>query len=155
MDIRRSRFTLGVIAVAFLTGISLILWKRPLDLSADEVPLNRIALPPQSVGGDIFMDGGSVWVHIVDRKGSVIDLKFPYDASGKGTKYLTAFHGAKNGSERGAVAFKNADRTKEVALILLQQYGNMAEPGTARAYNNLSEPKLPEISRFLREIMSP
>ncbi len=101
------------------------------------------------------MDGGSVWVHIVDRKGSVIDLKFPYDDSGKGTKYLTAFHGATNGTGKGALALKNVDRAKEVALILLQQYGDMAVPGTARAYNSLSEPKLPEISESLRNLLSP
>jgi hypothetical protein len=141
-----------MLAVLGLIGITLVFWQRPLDLSADEAPLNQILLPPQSVGGDIFMDGGSVWVRIVDRGGSAFDLAFPYDHAGTGTKYLTAFHGAGCSSDPGAVAFKNTERAKDVALLLLQRYSAGNDDGAARAYVYLSEPRFPAFPDFLRRI---
>ena len=154
MKTKRRRHIILVITVPGLVGITLTLWQRPLDLSADEKPLNGIALPPQSVGGDIFMDGGSVWVHIVDQEGTTFDLAFPYDHFGRGTKYLTAFHGAASSSDPGAVALKNPDRAKEVALVLLRRYGDTGHGGTARAYGCLSESKFHEVSNMVRKIGS-
>lgn len=85
------------------------------------------------------MDGGSVWVRVVDQAGNTIDLAFPYDHSGGKTEYTTAFYGAMNSSHPGAIALKDPKRAKSITLVLLRRYGNISEDGTKWAYDNLSE----------------
>ena len=145
---KKRRYLLLTLLLVLGAGQFLLFWNaREIDLSSDEAPFNRIAMPPQSVRGDYFMDGGSVWVHIVDRNGKTIDLVFPADNSGGLTepKYERALHVSMNYSGDGSVSFwdpppiplRDPQRARDIALDLLRVYGK--DDGAARAYDWLSK----------------
>ena len=118
------------------------------DLSFDELPFSRMALPPRQVSGGIFMDGGSVFVRVTDRNGIVYDLAFPYDHRSGG--YPAAYHGALDGTSRAAKQFKDSRRAKVIALNLLNQYGGGSE-SAKEAYDYLSGNHDSIFGRFNRD----
>ena len=114
-------------AIIVVSGAGTAIWHWSSDdnLASDEPPLNLIAMPLRSVRGGVWMDGGSVWVGVVDSKGASFDLTFPYDHATKG--YPQAFHGVKEPYAKGAVAFKNSPRAREIALGWLREAGGSNE----------------------------
>lgn len=121
-------------------------WKpAPLDLSKDEEPFRSIAIPPKSVFGQCYMDGGSVAVLVMDRNGAKHEITFPIDYDGIRNPYPTAFWG--NINDPKMVPLKNPVRAKEIAIRLLRDHGThllFPETGdfdsTAAALNALSNP---------------
>jgi hypothetical protein len=117
-DQRMKKFTyflifLVVIAVS-LVGTAIWHWTQIDSLTSEEAPLNMLSMPFSSVQGNVWMDGGSVWVGVVDSKGMSVDLTFPYDYATQG--YPQAFHGAKKPNAKGAILFMNSDRARFIAL---------------------------------------
>lgn len=121
-------------------------WKQgPLDLAKDEEPFPSIAMPPKSVFGQCYMDGGSVAVLVIDRNGAKHEITFPFDRGSIRNPYPTAFWG--NINDPKMVPFKNPVRAKEVAIRLLRDHGtHFIEPetvdfdSTAAALDALSNP---------------
>lgn len=67
--------------VLFLSAVVILSWwpKPPLDLSKDEALFPSILMPPKAVYASGYMDGGSVFVLIIDRSGTEHELTFPID----------------------------------------------------------------------------
>lgn len=121
-------------------------WKPgPLDLSKDEEPFRSIAMPPKSVLGVGYMDGGSVAVLVIDRNGAKCEITFPIDYDGIRNPYPTAFAG--NINDPKMIPLKNPERAREIAIRLLRDHGThlkFPETGdfdsTAAALDALSNP---------------
>ncbi len=145
------RFGLCIVLLAFLLGsVALTLHERDLDLSGDEAPFNSIALPPETVKGDMYMDGGSIHVMVVDAGGKEFDFAFPYDYHSKaGTHYGKAFHGAPLSMQPGAIQLHDPERAKEIVLNLLYRYTDPDDRFTVNLYDTLAENEIP-----LRSIMA-
>ena len=45
-----------------------------IDLEKEQFPICDIELPPKKITGDLFMDGGSAYISVTDRKGVVLSL---------------------------------------------------------------------------------
>jgi len=108
-------------AVILSTGIAAIVWhsRREINLAAEEPPFNSIVLPLKKIRGDVFLDGGSVWVGVEDSNGASYDFAFPFDYDTKG--YPSAFHGAKQGYAAGSVPLANPSRAGTIVLDWLEQ----------------------------------
>lgn len=121
-------------------------WKQgPLDLSRDEEPFCSIAMPPKSVLGQGYMDGGSVAVIVIDHNGKHHEITFPIDRDGIRNAYPTAFWG--NINDPKMIPLKNPARAKVIAIRLLRDHGtHFIEPetidfdSTAAALDALSNP---------------
>lgn len=121
-------------------------WKQgPLDLSKDEEPFCSIAMPPKSVFGQGYMDGGSVAVIVIDREGKHHEVTFPIDRGSIRNPYPTALWG--NVHDPTMIPLKNPERAKEIAIRLLRDHGtSTASPATdgkdttAAALSALSNP---------------
>lgn len=130
--------------VLLLAAIALILHKEDLDLSGDEAPFESVALPPRSVKGTMYMDGGSIWVIVVDAEGKKFDFAFPYDHHPKaGTHYGEAYHGASLSMQAGAKRLRNPLRAKEVVLSLLYHHADPSDRMTAGTHDTLAEREVP------------
>lgn len=130
MALRAVALALAAFAVGW-AAFSLQRRHKLPDYSADEPPFNAMALPPRSIHASIYMDGGSVWVGVVDRNGRKHDVAFPYDHRTSG--YSGAFHGVKHATEPGAKPLSNPARAKAIALELLARFGGRDEQ-LAHAY---------------------
>lgn len=122
------------------TGVGFAVWRVHSDgnLASDEPPFNSIELPLRNIRGDIWMDGGSVWVGVVDSKGASFDFIFPYDYKTKG--YPTAFHSAsmpKTIYPPDAVSLANPARARAIVLTWLRRNESHDE-GLERALDYLS-----------------
>jgi hypothetical protein len=149
---KRRVFFLMFVALLF-GGIGFALNGRPepLDLSEDEFPFNSIKMPPRSVEGDAFLDGGSVSVTVVDQGGKTFHFAFPHDSSKGGSAFNEAFHGAGHVTDPGAVPLRNVARAKEVALGLMDDYGGTELDGL---YYHLSETEPPFHNEALHGLLS-
>jgi len=97
-------------------------WKPwPLELSKDEEPFRSIAMPPKSVFGQCYMDGGSVAVIVIDHDGKHHEITFPIDRDGIRNAYPTAFWG--NINDPKMIPLKNPERAREIAIRLLRDHG--------------------------------
>lgn len=123
-------------------------WSPAPNLASDEPPLNSIVMPLRSVRGSIMMDGGSVWVGIVDSKGVSFDLTFPYDHGTKG--YPQAFYGVKVPYAKGAIPLSNSVRAREISLIWLREARGRDE-SVDESYDYLSGWKHSVFERVQRE----
>jgi hypothetical protein len=136
--------------VILAAGITAIVWhsRSEPNLAAEEPPFNSIALPLRSIRGDIYMDGGSVWVGVEDRNGVSYDFIFPYDHKMKG--YPAAFHGAKAPFAPAAVPLANPSRARSIVLGWLRRSDRNNE-GLEIAFDYLSGKNRSIIRRVQRE----
>lgn len=132
-----------MVALLFPLLLMILSPKPPLDLSKKEDPFPSITMPPKAVYGGGYMDGGSVMVLIIDHLGAKHELTFPINYDGIIDAYPTAFSG--NINDPGMVALKNPKRAKEIAIYLLDEFGQeMSQPSvdsndsTARARRALA-----------------
>lgn len=126
-----------------------------LDLSAEEAPFGAIAMPPRSVKATMFMDGGSVWVIVIDRDGQTLNFAFPYNHSTSGSRYPTANHGANHAIEPSAIALKDSNRAKEIVLSLLERYREPNDDGTYGTYLQLAEREPDLASKIVHKVLNP
>lgn len=139
--------------IAFMVALCLafavsLFWKPPLDLSQDEEPFNRMAMPPKSVIAGMIMDGGSIVVRVTDQTETHIDITFPIDRDKIRNPYPTAYYSPPNDWNNKRLPLKNPDRAKQIAIRLLHDYGTNTpnpEPAddydyTARATRSLTNP---------------
>ena len=139
-----------------LAAVALILRKDDLELSNDEAPFNSIVLPPKSVRGDMYMDGGSIHVNVIDADGKDFDFAFPYDYHSKaGTHYRKAFHGAALSMQPGAIQLHDPERAKEIVINLLYRYADPDDRFTMSLYDTLAENEVPirSILAYGRELI--
>jgi hypothetical protein len=125
----------GVLIMA--TGIAAMVLRSQsdIDLASEEPPFSAIVLPLKTMRGDIYMDGGSVWVGVEDSSGASYDFVFPYDHKTEG--YPAAFHGAMEPYAPGAVPLSNPPRARTIVLNWLRESGRHDE-GLERAFDYLS-----------------
>jgi hypothetical protein len=112
-----------LIAASLLLIIPLALFLRnsaPLDLSKDEEPFRSIVMPPKSVIGLYYMDGGSVSMRLIDKSGREYYITFPIDYDGVLDSHPKAYYGEINDS---LVLLKNPARAKVITLRLLNDFG--------------------------------
>lgn len=147
----RKRTCMTVLALILISAAAFAIWnwQRELDLTGDEPPFNSIALPLRSVRGDIYMDGGSVWVGVEDHKGAVYDFVFPID--NKTEDYPKAFHGIKRPSDPTGVPLADPARARQIALHWLRHV-ERRDDGIDRALDYLSGGNRP-IQRRLEELV--
>ncbi len=129
MDLKNLMMAAG--GVLLLSAVVILsLWpKLPLDLSKDEAPFPSILMPPKAVYASGYMDGGSVFVLIIDRSGTEHELTFPIDYDGIINSHPTAFSG--NFDDPGMTTLKNPKRAKEIAIRLIDEFGReMNSPST-------------------------
>ena len=147
-----------VLAIAVLL-LACVLWmfqhEGPLDLSNDEEPFRSMAMPPKTVLGTSYMDGGSIAVIIIDRNGAQYEITFPIDYDGIRNAHPTAFHG--NINDRKMVPLKDPARAKQIVIRLLRDHGaRVSHPstgdydGTKDAILSLSNPPQVTAARALR-----
>lgn len=149
--------------IAFMAALCLaftasFFWKSPLDLSHDEEPFNRMTMPPKSVMGDMYMDGGSIVVHVTDQAETHYELTFPIAYGKIANPYPTAFSG--NINDRKTIPLKNPERAKQIAIRLLRDHGSnppnpdLAEDydGTANAIRSLTNPTYIKAFRFADKV---
>lgn len=144
---KRKPWFLLLAAVLFIAVVALFLSRKqaPLDLTHDEEPFCSIAMPPKSVLGVGYMDGGSVAVIVTDHNGAKHEITFPIDYDGIRNPYPTAFWG--NINDPKMIPRKNPERAKEIAIRLLRDHGThllFPQTGdfdsTAAALDALSNP---------------
>jgi hypothetical protein len=105
-----------------------------------------MAMPPKSVMGDMYMDGGSIIVHVTDQADTHYELTFPIAYGKIANPYPTAFSG--NLNDRKMIPLKDPERARQIAIRLLRDYGtNLPNPdsdgdydGTANAIRSLTNP---------------
>ncbi len=156
LQVSRKRVIIGL-GIAFLAACAVMLWpKPPLDLSKDEAPFNAIAMPPRSVQGGMYMDGGSIGVTVTDRTGARFEFNFPIEYGKIADPYPTAFFG--NINDRKQVPLKDPARAKRIAIRLLTDYGvPTTSPdedygGTAGARRALSNPPYLKALRWVDDV---
>ena len=144
---KRPRTILLILLALLIVPLVLMMWPEgPLDLSKDEEPFRSMALPPQSVTGDIIMDGGSVLVMLIDRNGHQSVFHFYIDKQRVINRHPTAGYGIEfNGKE---TPLKDPERAKMITIRLLKDYGNNRDEGITRAINGLSNPVSDIAERF-------
>jgi hypothetical protein len=135
--IMKKQIVLPIFFIFLISTAAVFVFSKSItnDLSKDESPFNKMALPPRKVSGGIYMDGGSVAIRVIDKNGVTYDLAFPYDHRSVG--YPTAYHGAFDGTNRAAKPFKDSGRAKVIALDLLDRY-SFGNESTKEAYDYLS-----------------
>lgn len=123
--------------VILAAGITAIVWnsRSAPNLAVEESPFNAIVLPLKTMRGDIYMDGGSVWIGVEDSKGASYDFVFLYDHKTEG--YPAAFHGAMEPYGPGAVPLSNPSRARTIVLNWLRDSGRHDE-GLERVFEYLS-----------------
>ena len=133
----KKRLIFGVGTALLAAGIiAIVLHSRSaIDLASEEPPFNKIVLPLKIMRGDVYMDGGSVWVGVEDSIGGSYDFVFPYDHDTVG--YPTAFYGAMEPYGPGAVALSNPARARTIVLNWLRDY-DMHDEGLDVAFDYLS-----------------
>jgi hypothetical protein len=112
-----------VLAAALLLIVPLALSLRkpaPLDLSKDEEPFKSMVLPPKSVIGLYYMDGGSVSMRLIDKSGIEYYITFPITYDGILDSHPKAYYGEINDS---MVLLKNPARAKVIVLRILKDFG--------------------------------
>jgi hypothetical protein len=141
-EMKKLRILIVALALVLATVVAFNFWHLRDDgnLASDESPFNSITLPLRKLRGDIWMDGGSVWVGVEDSKGASFDFLFPIDNKTEG--YPTAFHGATKPSSPGAVRswgrpLANPSRARAIVLAWLRQADSRDE-GLDRALDYLS-----------------
>jgi hypothetical protein len=120
-----------VLAIAPLL-LACVLWmlrhESALDLSNDEEPFRSMAMPPKTVLGESYMDGGSIAVIITDRNEVHYEITFPIDYHGIRNAHPAAFHGNIN---QKMVLLKDPARAKQIVLRLLRDHGaGASDPAT-------------------------
>ena len=124
-----------VLAIATLL-LACVLWmiwhEGPLDLSNDEEPFRSMVMPPKSVLGESYMDGGSIAVIIVDRNEVEYEITFPIDYHGIRNAHPTAFHGNIN---QKMIPLKDPARAKQIVLRLLRDHGARANDPATGGYD--------------------
>lgn len=120
---RRRSILLTLVALLVLVPLVLMMWPEgPLDLSKDEEPFRSMVLPPKSLKGSCWMDGGSVSVEVIDHEDGHHEITFPIGQRGSPTPYNTAYNGAFRDSEQ-MIPLKDPARAKEIIIRLLKDYG--------------------------------
>ncbi len=130
-----------LIAASLLLVIPFALFMRKpaaLDLSKDEEPFRSMVLPPKSVIGLCYMDGGSVSMRLIDKSDREYYITFPIDYDGVADSHPKAYSGEINAS---LVLLKNPARAKVITLRLLKDYGikDDENTSTSAAIYELSE----------------
>lgn len=88
----RKKLTLALSSLA-LAALVLFLWPTDgYDINGVDPILNGLASPYQTVSAAIFLDGGSIGITIVDRKGQKVELALPVSTNDN-TKYPRLFIG--------------------------------------------------------------
>jgi hypothetical protein len=124
----RKYLLLAIVLLAAAGGFSARLLKHSSDYSLDEPPFNTLAMPPKSVKSNIWLDGGSVSVSILDRDGKACELVFPV---GRGLRHKTAFYGAYVPNDPKAKQLKHPARARSIALELITRYDPEGQDGSA------------------------
>jgi hypothetical protein len=132
-------------------GTAIFLRYRPdtLDLSKDEPPFNAIIMPPRSVSADVFLDGGSVFISVIDRTGTNFSFAFPHKAATGTSNFNEAFYGVVHATDPGAILLKNPTRAKEIGLLLLKNYSGFSNESATAIYYHLSETTPPSRTKLL------
>lgn len=130
------------VAAVLLVAVTLILFSRkpaPPDLSKDEEPFRSMVLPPKSVIGLCYMDGGSAAIYMIDKNGVEYEIIFPIDYDGVMNAHPTAYH--KNITDPKTIGLKDPQRAKVIVLRLLKDYGIKDDEkySTTSAIHELSE----------------
>ena len=131
---------LPILALLLAVPLVWMLWPEgPLDLSKDEEPFRSMVLPPKSVEGTFYMDGGSVTIWVTDQHDVRRAITFPIDHNGFFTRYSSAYDGEIPDHWEKA-ALKNPARAKAIALRLFREYGDKNAPYYRETLDMFSEP---------------
>lgn len=157
---KRRNFLLIVSGVFLLSAVILLMWPaEPLDLSKDEEPFKSMTLPPKTVYGLGYMDGGSVAVVIIDQLDVRYEITFPIDYDGIRNAHPTAYNG--NINDPKMILLKDPARAKAIAIRLLDEYGSEiiykgvdARDLTQRARDSLAEPPRAVAYRVFKKFMN-
>lgn len=125
----------GVLILAIGIAAMVLHSQSVIHLASEEPPFSSIVLPLRSIRGNIWMDGGSVWVGVEDSNGTSYDFVFPFDYKTEG--YPAAFHGVKAPYAPGAVPFTNPSRARTIVLGWLRQ-ADRNDEGLEFAFDYLS-----------------
>jgi hypothetical protein len=139
------------IALFVATVLDFAVWRVRIsgDLASDEPPFNSITLPLRSLKGDGGIDGGNVWLGIVDSKGATFDFIFCYDNKTNGYSKVFYYPSVPLGIIAShAVPLANPDRARAIALTWLRQNENHDERQEG-ALNYLSGYSRSILRRFL------
>ena len=109
---------LGILTVG--TGILVLRFRHP-DLSQEEAPIARISVPLRTIDGHSYMDGGSVYLEIVDREGVKHEFVAPI-VGGVGGTYPVILSGTTSPRSSKGIPLKDTQRAKEALLGLISRY---------------------------------
>lgn len=135
----KSRWLLAIGVLLFLGVSAWLLYDRfaPIDYSKEEEPFCSMAMPIKSVYGDVYMDGGSVVIRIVDRNDKKVQLDYIYDHSSPSAPYTKVCYGNEFSGEFSAIPLKNAERARMLGIRLLNNHGTNRVSGGAARYLRL------------------
>lgn len=126
---------------------------RPhLDLSDEEPGLSMIAMPPETVTGDIMTDG-SVFISVIDAERTVHHFAFPVSdeillTSRGEITHMEVYYGTPlvgmldpGGKQLDGEPFVDHARAKRGLIQLLRRYRDPNDHGAANAYYRLLQRK--------------
>lgn len=98
------KISISVIAIAMILAV-LYCWPYSrYDLSKIHPKLRGLNQPYQSITADVYLDGGSLSVEIIDRDGQVLQVALPVVAgTGSSQVYPRFFIGALNATSTNAI----------------------------------------------------
>ncbi len=129
MKLRVAVFTLlaAVIAAFVFSFVD----KEHPDLSGEEAALARISVPLKSISGDMYLDGGSVYLQVVDAKNEEHDFAFPV-SNGAVVSYPVVLSGTVHSTIAAGDPLADPVRAKKVLLELIERYRKKDEIGVIR-----------------------
>ncbi len=138
MKYRKLTFFLVAVSLVLISITMLFRKPAPLDFSGDEEPFRSMVLPPKSVIGLSYMDGGSVSMLLIDKSDLEYYITFPITYDGILNSHPKAYSGEINGP---MILLKNPARAKVIALRMLKEYGIKDDEkySTNTAIRDLSE----------------
>ena len=119
-----------IVAIYLFVALSRSL-RTPLTLEDEESELAQISLPLKGITGDMILDGGSVYLEIIDSRNEIHKFAFPIKG-GVGGSYPTVLSGTAHASIAPGVPMVDSARAKVVLLSLLEKYHKPLDKGALR-----------------------
>ena len=122
-----------IVAIYLFVTLSSSL-RTPLTLEDEESELAQISLPLKGITGDMILDGGSVYLEIIDSRNQIHKFAFPIKGGvgGVGGSYPTVLSGTAHASIAPGVPMVDSARAKVVLLSLLEKYHKPLDKGALR-----------------------
>lgn len=137
---KRIILLVSVLLALFVFVVSKIQANHDFDFSEEEYPISEIVFPIKDISGDIYMDGGSAYVVIVDENLVRFEFVFP-KKDPNAIRYNSAMFGAVHDSDVSAKKFSDERRAKEIVIRILNKYRKKNDGGAARVFYGLREKK--------------